>query len=127
MTTSKFVESLDLEMLGRFWSDYYRVGMDRAMQQRARIPAERVFDLPLGRLGSDPVGVIEGLYRHFEFDFEGARAAVDAASKHRVGAKGDRHVYSIDAFGLDETSLRQEFSGYEDFVKSLVQPPRDAA
>jgi hypothetical protein len=126
MTTSKFVESLDLDMLGRFWSNYYRVGMDRAMRQRARIPAERVFDLPLGRLASDPVGTIEDLYRHFGLDFEGARAAVDVASKRRVGAKGDRHVYNLEAFGLDETSLRQKFSDYEDFVKSLAQAPRDA-
>jgi hypothetical protein len=96
MTTSKLVESLDLEVLGRFWSDYYRVGMDRAAQQRARIPAERVFDLSFRRSAS------------------------------RAGAKGDPHVYSLEAFGLDGTSLQQKFWDYESHVESLAQPPRDA-
>ena len=114
-------------MLGRFWTDYYRVGMDRATQQRARIPAERICDLPLERLERDPVGAIEDLYRYFGLDFEGARTAINEVSGRRVGAKGDRHVYSLEAFGLDETSLRQKFSDYEDFVKSLIQAPRGVA
>jgi hypothetical protein len=125
MTTSKIVQSLDLGVLGRFWSDYYRVGMDRATQQRARISAERIFDLSLGRLGSDPVGALEDLYGHFGLDFEGARVAIDEASGRRGDAVGDEHVYNLEAFGLDETSLRQKFSDYEDFVDSLIQSPRD--
>jgi hypothetical protein len=126
MTTSKLVESLDLEVLGRFWSDYYRVGMDRAAQQRARIPAERVFDLSFRRLASDPARTVEELYRHFGIDFEGARATVSEVSASRAGAKGDPHVYSLEAFGLDGTSLQQKFWDYESHVESLAQPPRDA-
>jgi hypothetical protein len=35
-------------------------------------------------------------------------------------------VYSLEAFGLDGTSLQQKFWDYESHVESLAQPPRDA-
>ena len=37
MTTSKFSNHTDLKVLGQFWRRYYRIGMDRAIEQRQRI------------------------------------------------------------------------------------------
>ena len=127
MTTSKVVQSLDLEVFGRHWSDYCRVGMDRATQQWARIPAVQIFDLPPTRIAVDPVGAAEDLHPQFGLDFEGARATLTEAAEQRAGSNGNRHRYSLDAFGLDETYLRQNFSDIESLIDSLSHSAIDPA
>lgn len=113
MTTSKFVRHLDLPSHGRFWSDLYRVGVDRGLAARARIPASRFADVRTSDLAADPVGTVKSIYDRFEMPFTSELEAAyrETAAKHPKDAHG-AHRYDLSTFGLDEAEVEQRFADY---------------
>lgn len=122
MTTSKFVHELDLQGLGRFWFDFYKEGMERAMGAKHLIPEAQRIDVPLPALAKDPIGTVEAIYRHFCLDFD-ACAELPIREKLAIGAgrSQGKHLYHLDQFGLDEHEVKRAFRGYEDFYQGLVE------
>lgn len=115
MTTSKFAKKTDLAQLGRFWADYYRVGIDRALAARTSIPKSQVADVRLSDLTKDLVGTIRRVYAQFELPWDDY-----LASRYRVRMMDNPkdahgvHVYSLEEFGLDPAELRGRFADYQE-------------
>lgn len=115
MTTSKFAHRMDLPKLGRFWADYYRVGIDRALTARKTIPGSQIADVRLADLTKDLIGTIRSLYATLDLpwdDYLGSRyrARLMDNPKDAHGA----HVYSLEEFGLDPYEIRSRFADYHE-------------
>jgi hypothetical protein len=115
MTTSKFAHTMDLRKHGRFWADYYRIGIDRAFAVRPSIPSNQLADVRLSDLTKDLVGTIRRLYAQFELPWDDY-----LASRYRVRLMDNpkdahgTHVYSLEEFGLDPAEIRSRFADYQE-------------
>lgn len=113
MTTSKFVQQLDLRAHGAFWETFYALGMARGLASRRRIAAGRLADIRLRDLSRAPLETIRGVYEHFGLDCspEVERAIRHAALSRPNHGRG-AHVYSPELFGLDADRLAERFADY---------------
>jgi hypothetical protein len=115
MTTSKFAKRLDLRDLGKFWADYYRVGIDRALEARKTIPNDQIADVRLSDLTKDLVGTIRRVYAQFGLPWDDY-----LASRYRVRLMDNpkdahgAHVYSLEEFGLDPSEIKARFADYHE-------------
>jgi hypothetical protein len=126
MTTSKFVTNFDLHTHGRFWADFYRLGIDRGLLARARLPANRIADVRMSDLSRDPVAAMRGVYEKFDMPWspELELAVRTELPKHPKDAHG-KHRYDLATFGLDEAEIAARFRDYHERF-GLVTPSRPA-
>ncbi len=113
ITTSKFVDHLDLHSHGRFWSDLYRVGIDRGLRGRANFAPSRLADVRTDDLARDPESTVASLYRDLGLPFtdetrERLRLEIGRQRKDDRGA----HVYHASDFGLDDATIGERFADY---------------
>jgi len=113
MTTSKFVNHLDLRAHGAFWEAFYAVGMERGLASRRRIAPERIADVRTHDLSRTPVATIAAMYQQLGLAFprELENAYRNEALRHPKDAHG-RHVYTPEEFGLDPDRLAERFADY---------------
>jgi hypothetical protein len=95
-----------IEMLGR--------GADLFMAARDRHDPSHFYDVAFPDLVRDPVGTVEGVYRHFGLpwsdDVRAAVAAEDVAG--RSGNRAPSHRYSLADFGLTDAEVDERFAEY---------------
>jgi hypothetical protein len=121
MTTSKFHHETDLEVLGAFWRHYYRQGISRAMEARARIPEDRCIDVPLPWISRAPMDALEAIYERFDLGFDAeVRASFQAALRRNPKRTKGKHRYTAAQFGLGAEQLRREFADYQAFYQELL-------
>jgi hypothetical protein len=103
----------DLHALGREIGDHLRVGMEHAIEQRARIGEDRFLDVHHRDLIADPKGTIRRIYawldRELTPDVEQNIVAWQDAN--RVGAQGT-HRYTAEQFGLTTGQIRADYDFY---------------
>lgn len=122
MTTSKFAHRTDLPALGKFWADYYRVGIDRALEARKSIPNDQIADVRLSDLTKDLVGTIRKTYAQFDLPWDDY-----LASRYRVRLMDNpkdahgAHIYSLEEFGLDPSEIRSRFADYHERFDVLTK------
>lgn len=113
ITTSKFVNHLDLRSHGRFWSDLYRVGIDRGLAGRARFAPGRLADVRTDELARDPAGTVESLYRQLGLDFsDDTRQRLQLETARQQKDSRGAHVYHASDFGLDDAEIAARFADY---------------
>ena len=124
MTTSKFVKHLDLAKHGRFWADFYREGIDRGLASRARVAPNRLADVRMADLSTDPVGAVRGVYRDLDMAWSPAleSSVRTELERHPKDAHG-KHRYDLATFGLDEVEIADRFRDYHARF-GLVTAPR---
>lgn len=112
---SKLKRSLDVNELGRFWLEYAKIGLDRAMEARKRIPDAQLYDVRLRDMMASPMTVLEDLYRHFGLEFSPATAALleERISEKPTSQEGE-HEYSIEEFGLTNAEVRETLQTYNE-------------
>jgi hypothetical protein len=95
-----------IEMLAR--------GAEQFMAARDRHDPALFYDVAFADLAADPVGTVEGIYRHFGLPWTGAvRAAVEAEDvAGRSGHRAPSHRYSLDDFGLSAEEVDERFAEY---------------
>lgn len=110
---SKMQRSLSMKEVGGFWMNYSRAGLDRAMPVRDALPSSQVYDIRLNDLLQQPTAVLEGLYRHFDLDFDDglARRFASLVADQPPAQLGE-HDYDIADFGLSEGQVREVFADY---------------
>ena len=110
---SKLKRSLDLDELGRFWLDYAKIGLDRAMEARKTIPESQLYDVRLRDMMASPMTVLEDIYSHFDLEFteETARALEERIAEKPTSQEGE-HEYSIEEFGLTNEQVRETLQSY---------------
>ncbi len=112
---SKLKRSLDVNELGRFWLDYAKVGLDRAMEARQRIPEAQLYDVRLRDMMANPMTVLRDLYEHFDLEFTPEVAALleERISEKPTSQEGE-HEYSIEEFGLTNEEVRETLRAYNE-------------
>jgi sulfotransferase family protein len=103
----------DLHALGREVSEHLREGMERAIEERARIGEDRFLDVHHGELVADPKGTVRRVY-----DWLGLALEPDVAQTifgwqeaNAMGAKGT-HRYTTEQFGLSVEQIRSDYDFY---------------
>jgi hypothetical protein len=103
----------DLHRLGREISEHLRVGMEHAVEARARIGEERFLDVHHRDLVTDPMGTVTRVYGFLGLTLEPAveRAIAGWQEANRSGAHG-AHRYTAQQFGLRAEQVRAEYDFY---------------
>ena len=95
-----------------FFSEMLKVGM--AQRDAMTDKDSRFFDVQFSDIITDPIAIIDNLYRHFDFDFTlEARQAMQNYLNHRPRDKHGTHQYTLKDFGLsreEHTHLFQEYN-----------------
>ena len=106
-------EVYDKAELGRAVLDHLATALSRGMCARDAADPARFIDVDYRRFLRDPMETVESIYAHFGLPLDGAVA--DAMRGH-VGAnpqsKHGRHAYSLEEYGLDESTVRARFAQY---------------
>jgi hypothetical protein len=104
-----FCENVDLQVIGRFWSDFCLEGLKRSLAFRRSHPRIQVIDVHFSDLVADPAGVVRRVASHL--DLRIAPTAFDtplAAGSSKHG----RHDYDLADFGLDAGELDERFAPF---------------
>lgn len=112
---SAFSDDIDPVAIAQAETEYFSEMLRLGMEQRAAMPDEgsRVFDIQFDDIISDPIQVIENLYRHFDFDFsDTVREAMQGYLDNRPRDKHGEHHYTLEKFGLSERQHGPLFADY---------------
>jgi hypothetical protein len=103
----------DLHGLGREICDHLRIGMEHAIEQRARLGEDRFLDVHHRDLIADPQGTIRRIYARLDLELtpDVARTIFDWQDRNRVGAQGT-HRYTAEQYGLTTGQIRSDYDFY---------------
>jgi hypothetical protein len=103
----------DLHALGRETCDHLRIGMEHALEQRARLGEHRFLDVHHRELVADPRGTIRRIYTWLELELtpEVERTIFRWQDENRVGAHGI-HRYTAEQYGLSTDQIRADYDFY---------------
>jgi Sulfotransferase family len=95
--------------------DHFADGMRRAVEARRTIDPKRFVDVGQRELETDAVAAVERIYGFLGLQFGDELRSVMAnwVRLNRRGSRGE-HVYRAEDYGLSNTSIRAQFSGYLD-------------
>lgn len=112
---SKVRRSLDVKELGAFWLDYARIGLERSMESRKKIPESQLYDVRLRDLMANPMTVLQDLYCYFDMEFDEEIAArLEARIAEKPTAQEGEHDYRIEDFGLTNEGIRETLKAYNE-------------
>jgi hypothetical protein len=112
---SKLKRSLDVKELGSFWLEYARIGLDRAMKSREKIPESQLYDVRLKDMMASPMTVLRDIYSHFDLEFTEETAGVlEARIAEKPTSQEGEHEYSIEEFGLTNEQVRHTLKAYNE-------------
>jgi hypothetical protein len=108
-------DHVDPAAIGREQLDAWTWGMQRVMEVRDRLPADRVVDVRFEDTVAHPVETVEKVYAHLGLDYtpavaEGVRAYLDANPRDKHGT----HTYTLEEFGLDHDEVEAAFAAYNE-------------
>jgi len=103
----------DLRSLGAEVSEHLREGMERAIEERARVGEHRFLDVHHRDFLADPRGTIRRVYNWLGLELRAdvAQSIFAWQGKHAVGAEG-RHRYTAEQFGLRVDQIRSDYGFY---------------
>ena len=112
---SKLKRSLDVKELGSFWLEYARIGLDRAMESREKIPESQLYDVRLKDMMASPMTVLQDIYAHFDLEFtEEVAGLLEARIAEKPTSQEGEHEYSIEEFGLTNEQVRDTLRTYNE-------------
>jgi hypothetical protein len=108
-------DSVDVAAIGRAHANRYQNSFERLItaQQTSAVPTDSIHHLLYADLVQDPIAAVRASYEHLGLRWsdelaktlQGQRAPQDAAG---------RHVYTLEAMGLDRDDLNGRFRRYRD-------------
>ena len=112
---SAMSDGVDPHAVGREQLEAWTWGLQRAIEVRATLPADRVIDVHYTDTVNDPVGTVGRIYEHFGLPMtaaaeEGVRRYLHDNPRDKHGT----HRYSLDDFGLDRDEVDAAFASYRD-------------
>jgi hypothetical protein len=120
-----FSHAVDPRQIGRATTDYWAEVLLQAIQFRQTHPAaqDRFYDVYYSELMRDPLGTVEGLYRHFGLALTPAAAGrmrqyLAAHPRQQYGA----HRYSLAQFGLRPVEEAARYQAYRDHFGIPPEP-----
>jgi hypothetical protein len=103
----------DVQALGREICDHLRLGMEHAIEARARLGEHRFLDVHHRDLIADPKGTIRRIYEWLGFDLTPGveQTILEWQQVNRMGAAGV-HRYTAEQFGLTTGQIRSDYDFY---------------
>jgi hypothetical protein len=103
----------DVQALGREICDHLRLGMEHAIEARARLGEHRFLDVHHRDLIADPKGTIRRIYEWLGFDLTPGveQTILEWQQVNRMGAAGV-HRYTAEQFGLTTEQIRADYDFY---------------
>jgi len=112
---SKLRRSLDVNELGAFWLEYTRIGLERAMESRKKIPESQIYDVRLRDLMASPMTVLRDIYSHFDLEFtEDIAGLLEERIAEKPTSQEGEHEYAIEDFGLTNEQVRETLKTYNE-------------
>lgn len=110
---SIYIDSVDLKQIGEHWLNRAVEQVESGIAVRDRTSGEQFYDVYYNDLIQNPIGTVRQIYNHFSYDFTPEHEAninhwIADNPKNKYGT----HRYSLEAFGLDETTVNQKFDRY---------------
>jgi hypothetical protein len=106
-------DQVDKVIVGRFTARRWAWNLERFMEWRWGLPAERFYDIPYRDLMQDPVTAVgRVLARLGEQLTPAAGGAIDSWLDANRRDKRPEHRYTLAEFGLSEDELRSDFKDY---------------
>lgn len=112
---SAFSDEIEPMATGQCEAEFFSAMLNQGIASRDAMPdaGSRFFDVQFNDIVSDPIGVIESIYQHFNFSFTPeARAAMQRYLDHRPRDKHGRHQYRLEDYGLSRDQLGVLFGDY---------------
>jgi hypothetical protein len=122
MTRKMGCSNLKASNTGAEWRDFLAGDTRVAIEQRQRLPKERVFDVSYYRFIKDPVGMVKEIYDHFGYEFtdEFEQNIRKILSEHKQNRFG-KHIYSLEQFSLTREGVNKAFADYRDYFSEYLQ------
>lgn len=93
--------------------DLWHMGIERTMALRKMRDSGQFFDVSFPRFRSDPVAVVEDIYRYFEFELsEETRTRMQEFRDENPPGRAGAHVYSLADWQIEEGDVRERFADY---------------
>ncbi len=107
------VTDIAKEALGPVVMNFYADSLDRGLATRAKHDPKRFVDVNHDDFVEDSLGVVGGIYDHFEMPVPDAASAAFAAhvAANPKGKHGE-HEYALEEYGLDPDQVRERFAPY---------------
>jgi len=100
---------------GAHWTRRFKTGLERFMEIRKSLPADRIVDVRYEDTVSDPIGTGERVMKAIGVGFDAAdRAAFEACMAANVRENRPKHKYSAEQFGLTPEGIAADFAFYHD-------------
>jgi len=113
-----FSDLLDPHLIAKDWRRYWQQAVSRMQDYRNQNPDQPISDIYYSDLISDPVGVVQTLYKELNLEFS---AEFETALQRYVARNPkNKHRYTLQEFGLDKESTREMFSDYYKNHQSLA-------
>jgi hypothetical protein len=103
----------ELHAFGREVCDHLRIGMEHAIEERARVGEDRFLDVHHRDLVGDPKGTIRSIYEWLDLELapDVEQTIFDWQDANRVGAQGT-HRYTAEQYGLTTEQIRSDYDFY---------------
>ena len=93
--------------------DYWSETMDKFLQERDRLPSDRICDIAYGDLCRDPIAAVERIYQHFGWPLSpAARQRMDAFVTSNAHRQSGNHRYDLTQFGFSADNVLSVFAPY---------------
>lgn len=107
------VSDAELAELGPRVMDWYASSLERGLASREQVPAERVLDYSFTQFVSDPRGVVEAIYQHFNLPMEAAtEQAISEHIANNTKGKHGKHEYDLSRYGLTVEQVEARYGFY---------------
>lgn len=110
-----FSDHVDLESIGRSWSQLWAMGLKRTRVFRQMHPelADRFVDVDYGQTRANPIGVLQLAHERLGLPWtsEAEEGAQHYLTSHPQARHG-RHSYHVNDFGLSDAHVRHGFGDY---------------
>ena len=99
----------------RQWSSTLEEHLNHCLAVRARLPKEKFIDVDFRDTVSEPLSVVERIYRRIGMPMtEDARMRIEAYMNSHPREGRPKHEYTLEQFGFTEAELERRFRAYRE-------------
>ncbi|GMN13723.1 sulfotransferase [Altererythrobacter sp. MTPC7] len=98
--------------IGREWLRKTHLQVERMMEARKSIPAERMIDVQYDEMDRDWRGTMDRIYRFLDLDIEPSVPAMEDYVERAKALKRRPHRYSLEMFGLTPDEVLERMRSY---------------
>jgi len=112
-TTAGWSETFVDAQIGLDALETWSRGLERFNTERAKHDPAQFYDVDYLDFVADPLGAVEGIYRHFGMPLSGSAslAMQEIHDASKTGPRAPKHTYALSDYGLTADAVKARFSG----------------